>query len=312
MKLYLTIDGGTTNTRINLVRDGKLCDTVKNSVGAGKAKDDKELYVGAIREGIAEILSRNYLTEQDITAIIASGMITSEYGLCNLEHISVPAGLCELHESMYKCDIPQISSIPVVFIRGVKCCGESFADTDIMRGEETELMGIIDKAYGKCVYVLPGSHSKIIKTDEKGRIWDFSTMLTGEMTYVLSQNTILKDAVDLSISDFDEKMLLCGFDTCKHEGINKALFKVRILKNIFSASAVECYSFFMGVVLCDELVSIINSDAENVVLAGKAQLKNAMAYILQNRCNKKVVTVDDSTVNASTAVGAVRIFESAL
>ena len=68
----------------------------------------------------------------------------------------------------------------------------------------------------------------------------------------------------------------------------------------------------MGVVLCDELVSIINSDAENVVLAGKAQLKNAMAYILQKRCNKKVVIVDDSTVDASTAVGAVRIFESAL
>lgn len=311
MTRYLTIDGGTTNTRISLVVDRKKTDTLKLSIGAGKSKENKNLYICEIKSGIEEILSRNALHDEDVATIIASGMITSEYGLCNLAHICAPAGIRELHESMYKCDIPQISSIPFVFIRGVKCSGKSFADTDIMRGEETELMGIIDSAYGKCVYVLPGSHSKIIKTDEKDRICDFSTMLTGEMIYVLSQHTILKDAVDLSISEFDEKMLLCGFDTCKNEGINKALFKVRILKNIFNASPIECYSFFMGVVLCDELISIISSDAEKVVLAGKSQLKRAMAYILRNRSNLGVVVLDDSTVDASTALGAVRIFENA-
>ena len=69
-------------------------------------------------------------------------MITSEFGLYNLPHITVPAGIKELYDAMKEVTIPEISEIPFVFIPGVKVTGEGLHKTDMMRGEETELVGL--------------------------------------------------------------------------------------------------------------------------------------------------------------------------
>lgn len=310
MSIYITIDGGTTNTRISLVEDKKIIDRVKLNVGARAGIGDCNILKNEIRNGIKEIIRTNNLDESKIARILASGMITSEFGLCNLEHINTPAGIFELHESMHETVLKDVSDIPFVFIRGVKMMSDSFENTDIMRGEETELMGIINEGYGKCIYVLPGSHSKIIKTDEMGRIAEFSTMLTGEMIASLSEYTILKDAVNLKESNLDEEFLLKGYDFCKKEGINKALFKTRILKNTFKCEMNKTYSFFVGTILCGEIEQIVRSDVKTVVIGGKSQIKNAMAVILKNRDDKEIICLEEDVVEFSTVLGAVRIFEN--
>lgn len=309
MSTYITVDGGTTTTRVTLVRDYKILDTIKINVGARANMEDETLLKNALKNAIAEILQKKGLTESDVTRILASGMITCEFGLCNLPHIFAPAGISEMHKNMHEQSFSEISSVPFVFVRGVKTKADSFENTDMMRGEETELMGIINPDFGKCVYVLPGSHSKIIQTDEKSRITDFSTMLTGEMIASLSQYTILKDAVDLSTETFDESFLLKGYTCAKQYGLNKTLFKTRILKNLYGANSTETYSFFIGAVLCDEIESIIKADVKTVVLGGKAQIKNAMACILQNCSDKKLVVLDAEAVDESTAMGLVRVYE---
>ena len=307
--IYITIDGGTTNTRISLVSDKIIKDTVKLNVGARANMNGDGILQKAIGEGIKKLLSSNNITEKDVLCILASGMITSEFGLINLPHISTPAGIDELHESMEKIVLDEISSIPFFFIRGVKKVGESFTESDIMRGEETELMGIAKDSYGECVYILPGSHSKIIKTDEKGRITDFATMLTGEMIASLSEYTILKDAVDLSEAMVNKEYLIKGYDYAKEEGINKALFKVRILKNLFGGDKDKTYSFFLGAVLEGEIESTLKTGAKTVAIGGRAQIKNAMAEIFKARSDKKVVLLSEEEVNSSTAMGAIKIYE---
>ena len=309
MIFYITVDGGTTNTRINLVKDRQIIDNVKLNIGARATIDNPDLLKKELKVAIYELLQRNCLTEKDIIRVLASGMITSEFGLCNLPHIETPAGVYELHNHVHETIISEITNIPFVFISGVKTCSQDFENTDIMRGEETELMGICEACYGTAMYVLPGSHSKIIRIDTHGRICDFSTMLTGEMIASLSQSTILKDAVDLSVTNTDTEYLLKGHDYCCKVGINQALFKVRVLKNIFKKNKEEIYSFFIGIILCNEITQIIKSDAKTVVLGGKAQLKNAMAEILQSRIDKKIIVLDEETVNSSTTVGAIKIFE---
>lgn len=306
---YLTLDGGTTNTRINLVKERKIIASIKIPVGARASIENREILKSEIKNAIKKLIFENSLSENDVICIIASGMITSEFGLCKLDHISAPAGIKELHGSMEKVILSEITEIPFVFIRGVKTFSESFEDTDIMRGEETEIMGLISEKYGKCVYILPGSHSKVIKTDSFGRICEFSTMLTGEMIASLSSHTILKDAVDLESSEIDPEYLLKGYDYSLCEGINKSLFKVRILKNLFSCGKNETYSFFIGTVLSAEIEQIAKSDAETVVLGGKAQIKNAMEIILKNRSDKNVITLSDKDAELSTTLGAIRIYE---
>lgn len=307
MSTYITIDGGTTSTRVNLFKDGEIRDTVKLDVGARVGVTNREKYIDAIKCAVGDISSRN--KSEKIERILASGMITSEFGLCNLPHINVPAGLCELHNSMHETVINEISDIPFVFIRGIKIDSRDIAECDMMRGEETELAGIMREDYGECIYVLPGSHSKIIKTDKQGRIVCFSTMMSGEMIAALSQGTILKDAVDLSVTQIDRDYFLKGYELAESEGINKALFKVRILKNIFRRSKEEIYSFFVGTVLCDEILNIIKEDAETVVLGGKNQLKKATALIIKEKTDKTIIELDEKTVEYSTSVGMAKIYE---
>jgi len=311
MSTYITIDGGTSSTRASLVCDCEIIKTVKLDIGARASIENREKYTGAIKAAIDEIIS---IRKDTPKRILASGMITCEFGLINLPHIAAPAGIKELHDSMEEVILDEISPIPFVFIRGIKISSDSFEEADIMRGEETELiginsMGIISEEYGKCIYILPGSHSKIIKIDSDGRIYSFSTMLTGEMIASLSAHTILKDAVDLESSEIDSEYLLKGYNFCKNEGLNKALFKTRILKNIFSCTKDETYSFFIGCVLSPEIEHIVSSDAETVVLGGKAQIKKAMETILKNCCEKKIISLNDNEAELSTVIGAIKIFE---
>ncbi len=304
---YITIDGGTTNTRLTLVTDGKCVDTVKYNVGARAGIEDKTALKNAVKEGIATLLDRNSLKEADIKRIIASGMITSEFGLCKLDHLIAPVGISDLHKEMYETELPKISSIPFVFIRGVKLLGDSLENADMMRGEETELFGLCNDFCG--VYILPGSHSKIINVDESGKIVNFKTELTGEMIYALSQDTILKSTVDLSVDELCEDYLLKGYHYCNKLGINEALFKVRVLGNLFNADKVQTYSFFMGVVLCAEINTVLKMNPQRVTVGGKKQIKEATVALLKAKTNAEIISVDDSIVDTSSAIGAVRIFE---
>lgn len=309
MRRYLTLDGGTTNTRIRLVVDGEIVDSVKIPKGARANMEKAGSLAVAVKDAIDGLLSRNGLGAADIYRILASGMVTSEFGLCPLAHTLAPAGIRELHDTMHEIVLSEISPIPFVFIRGVRLSGESLTQADMMRGEEAELVGIAD-GVANTLYVLPGSHSKLVLTDAKGRIVNFTTMLTGEMIYALASSTILHDAVDLSLSEIDEEKLFEGCCYASERGVNEALFKVRILKNLFGASPVMCYSFFLGVVLRDEMDAIMKSAAERIVIGGREQIKRATyALLTRMRCQKQIVLLDEDAVERSTSVGMIRIFE---
>lgn len=307
MTNYITVDGGTTNTRLTLVSDGRCVDTVRYNVGARANADDSTLLKNAVKEGISTLLNRNNLTENDIKKVLASGMITSEFGLCKLDHIVAPAGIKELHETMHETLLSDISTIPFVFIRGVRTTVDLLENTDMMRGEETELLGLCDTISG--VYILPGSHSKIINVDENGKISTFKTELTGEMIFALSQDTILKSTVDLSVEGLSEEYLLKGYRYCNEFGINEALFKVRLLGNLMGADKVQTYSFFMGVVLSAEINTVLKMAPKRVTVGGKKQIKEATVTLLKSTIDAEIISVPDSVVNSSSALGAMRIFE---
>ena len=65
---------------------------------------------------------------------------------------------------------------------------------DVMRGEETQLLGIIDPGFTGLVCI-PGTHSKWVRI-ERGAIVEFATYMTGELFSVISQHSILAYAVE--------------------------------------------------------------------------------------------------------------------
>lgn len=280
---------------------------IKRAHGAGA--DFVKLFPVGNQEGIEQLLLKNSIKEEDIYKILASGMITSEFGLCNVDHIIAPVGIKELHDNMYETKLEEITGIPFVFIRGVKIMGQSVDETDVIRGEETELIGIMEDA--ESAYILPGSHSKIIKTDTEGRIITFSTSLTGEMIAVLSSGTILKDAVNLNVNQLDAAYLLDGYRCCERNGINKALFKVRLLKTQFQKSETQIYSFFMGIILHDEIEEVLRYDVKKIVIAGKKQIKEALSILIQHVSEKEIVCVTDEQAENANIRGMIKIYEYA-
>lgn len=76
------------------------------------------------------------------------------------------------------------------FVPGVST-GEQAGVPDVMRGEETQLVGLIaalgDGAHVAC---LPGTHSKWARIGN-GQLTGFATVMTGELYAVLCQHSIL-------------------------------------------------------------------------------------------------------------------------
>jgi 2-dehydro-3-deoxygalactonokinase len=306
---YITIDGGTTNTRVRLVLDGAIAASETIRLGNKDCVDGNGALKAALRENIAGLLSRCGLSESSLRAVLASGMITSEYGLHEVPHIAAPAGIAELHAAMARASIPEITSVPFYFIPGIKTDSDILDDADVMRGEETEIIGLIEDGLADHVYVLPGSHSKHIFPDDMGRIAAFRTMMTGEMISAIAENTILKGAVRLDLFGFNPPFLLMGYDYCAENGINNALFKTRILKTIFKRNALEIYSYFLGVILAQEIAALKDCGRKGALIGGRSQIKNAMAYILRARTDLNVICASDEAVDGCVPRGAIKIFE---
>lgn len=303
MAEYICIDGGTTNTRIALVKDGSVVETERFNIGSGK-NGNNALLKKAVKNGIEHIFEKHGIMPE---AVIASGMITSSGGLCEIPHIPAPAGLKELHNAISVRYIPEICDIPIAFIPGVKTVSGSLENADIMRGEETELMGL-DIDISDSLVLLPGSHSKCISVSEDGRIDKFNTFLTGEMIYAVSSATILSRTIDLSVTA-DKEYMINGYEYCEKYGINEALFKTRILDTLFSCTPAQCMGFFTGAILHGEISRIIKSSQKRVVTAGKRELKYSIAYLLEYFSQKEVICVSDTAANNAPALGAVKIYK---
>lgn len=308
MAIYVTIDTGTTNTRLYLVKDKIICDVLKLYVGA---RDGAEALRPQIRDAIAELLSRNEISSGDVRRILASGMITSEYGLCCIPHLPLPVGLRELHENRREVMLPDVSEIPFCFVPGIKCVGDRIDDCDSVRGEETEIMGLLNEGEAPDgVYVLPGSHSKYLTVDENGRIIFSRGTLTGELFRALVENTMLRGATDFEHAVLIEERLIEGYECCERRGFNESISKVGTMSKLWGASRETCYSFLLGAVLHDEVRSLLcDAKDKRVLLGGQAQLRRAIECLLRHGGHCDTHMLSDERIAASTALGVIRIFE---
>ena len=125
----------------------------------------------------------------------------------------------------------------------------------------------------------------------------------------LSGHTIISECLDITAGAPSRSALREGFIFAGEHGINEALFKPRALKISGNRDNAYIYGFFMGAVLCDEIKSINALSEKRVVIGGRREIKEAMAYLLSEFSDKEITVLDEDTVAYSTVKGAVRIFE---
>lgn len=297
----LTIDTGTTNTRVCLFEENReIVGTAKREVGVRNTAIDgnnQKLKI-AVRECLEALLSKAGIGYDQVSRIIASGMITSNVGLAEIPHLSAPISAQDLAEGIREVLCEDVCPLPISFIPGIKNADgsdvslDNYEQMDIMRGEEVESIAILhllpkEKAY---LLVLPGSHTKFVSVDKAGRITGCLTTISGELLNSVTNNTLLADSTGrqyVTPEDYDREMFLEGFKAERKCGIGRACFSGRILSLFGGLGKQEIANYVMGVCLASDLDAILHSDAlkadrnMTVVVSGKDPLRQAICDMLQ-------------------------------
>lgn len=321
----VTIDTGTTNTRVKVWKDEKVISVSSNEVGVRDTSitGSKQKLQNAVKAAIQDSLSQADITEDDVSIFLASGMITSNVGLYEVPHALAPAGIKELAQGMKKAVIPEVIDKPIWFVPGIKnnvqdINIENFESMDIMRGEETETFGIIEslKIKGPAIVILPGSHSKFINLSEDNKITGCVTTLAGELLSIITKNTIISGPLESRFSNkANEMMILKGAQYARTVGLNRACFMIRILDQFTGYDTDDKGSFLEGIVFGTDLMAVKNSTALKlkpelpVIIGGSKALKRTFEILVRSDDYFKgeIKVVDDDVMKDMAGFGAILV-----
>lgn len=147
---------------------------------------------------------------------------------------------------------------------------EDIETMDIMRDEETEATGIlkIKSLNGPLTLILPGTHTKVLKLNEKNQITTCLTTMAGEIFSILVTNTILADSVPKSlVTQIEPEEILKGALISHRMGFTRGCFSTRIISQFTSLDGnkkVIFYLVLLGIILGQDLIAIKDSNACNL------------------------------------------------
>lgn len=297
-KRLIAIDGGTSTTRVCLVEEGHCIARFQVPVGVRDtaASGSNQKLQEAVRQGISQVLESSGLSLEQVRGVYAGGMITSDVGLAEVPHLPAPVGLHELAAGVQALELPQVCSVPIHFVPGVKnnvsrVDWTTFAQMDMMRGEELEAVALLSllPLGQEYLLVLPGSHTKFVMVDPAGKITGSLTTLSGELLAVLTRNTVLADSVHSKFvqkETYCRERVLAGCREAAESGLGRAAFAGRILTQFQVTDAVGAANYLLGAALWED-VRVLAALRKNlnlacqVVVAGKFAFRQALADLFQ-------------------------------
>ncbi len=212
---FVAVDWGTSSFRAWLMAaDGHVLAETRGPEGM----------LHCATAGFAPVLAYHLAkldAPQDLPVLIC-GMAGAKQGWVEAPYLHTPTRLDALHDGAQRVDTPG----DVRILPGV--AQADAASPDVMRGEETQLLGVTEPDFTGMVCI-PGTHSKWIRI-ENGSVASFTTYMTGELFSVIAQHSILKHAVhhDAGSPAADDAFLQGlrrGLDATT--GLTNALFSLR-------------------------------------------------------------------------------------
>jgi len=182
---FIGINWGSSNFRAHLVApDGVVLDSLEAPAGVASVQ----------RDGMIGMADRVRARWPAATRVYAAGMIGSNVGWTDAGYVQCPAGFDRLCDELVPT---RIGELALHIVPGLACVRERDAAPDIMRGEETELLGL--QAGGRLddapLVALPGTHTKWVRI-EGGRVIEFMTAMSGEIHDRLTSAGLLASIVE--------------------------------------------------------------------------------------------------------------------
>jgi 2-dehydro-3-deoxygalactonokinase len=236
----------------------------------GRVEAEKSSGRGAVSVptgGFQDALMAEVLEWMDMSdnRILMCGMVGARRGWKEAPYIQVPATFDQVVQGVIKLDVDGMDARIVPGLIGT----DSNGVPDVMRGEETEILGCATEVGSNVHFCLPGTHTKWVRTED-GRIGSFSTSMTGDLFKAIREGTILRSCTQHEPND--ENAFLLGVSRAGQDGdLGHQLFGVRTLVLTGKMSDTSASSYLSGLLIGNEVRNMTRME-DNVHLIGEAAL----------------------------------------
>ena len=229
MKDYIAVDWGSTQLRGWLIRNGQCVET-------------KQLPLGITRlngRAPADVFAEHLAPWRGAEAlpVLMVGMIGSDAGWQAVPYLDCPAAIDAPGQQL--CAVAE----GVWIIPGLKI--EQDGDFNVMRGEETQLLGAWQLAPAEC-YVLPGTHCKWVQV-ANGAVRHFATAMTGELHHLLMTQSLIGKGLPVQQPD----------ETAFERGLEKGLAQPSLISELFVARAARVLGGLAATSVSDYLSGLL-------------------------------------------------------
>jgi 2-dehydro-3-deoxygalactonokinase len=280
-KTIICCDWGTSTFRLKIVTvvNSTIIATISSEEGIAVIHREwldsqlelktsqSDFFLAHLNKRVEELLG-TLASKPTIDAIVISGMASSSIGLIELPYAETPFSL-DGKQAIYKLIEPsKFIHFPVLLISGLR------NNDDVMRGEETQLIGtasFLNKlGKNRLTCILPGTHSKHVKISG-GSITGFQTFITGELFQLLSQKSVLSNSVSLPektepVTDVEKSAFIKGIHASENLTLLHTLFSVRTNQLFNRLNKTENAFYLSGILIGSELRTLRNNNAECIVL----------------------------------------------
>ncbi len=243
--VLIAVDWGTTNLRAMLLDgDGRVLGEVASHDG-----------IASVPAGGHEAVFDRLVGRWPRLPAVMAGMVGSRQGWREAAYVACPASPEGLARGMLRfaaIDGRAVAIVPGVMVRSAA------RDGDVIRGEETQIVGLLERGPGfDGVVILPGTHSKWA-TVAGGAIIDFQTYLTGEMFDLLAHKSFLRHSVK---EGERELSTLPGFETGVRRTVREglpflaAIFSVRARQLLDNVALEDNLAYLSGLVIGGEIAA---------------------------------------------------------
>ena len=277
--MFSIIDCGTTNTRVyildgnfNIISKGFKKIGVRDTAISGSSQILKE----GIRDAFYMALEGSNTALNEIEFAIAFGMITSDIGLIDIPHLTAPVSIDDLANNVKIVRDINIFpiDIPVIFIRGIK---NNFGDAgiksirkiDFMRGEETQITGILKqmKPMLPVNVIVLSSHTKLINVNKNSEIAGSITTISGQLFEAIKKETsigisLINNKGNSDKSDFfSEDILNIACENVANSGFIRTMLMPRFMDTLLKTEWYE-RKFFVDAAIAAEDMKIFKEAKE--------------------------------------------------
>ena len=213
----IAVDWGSSQFRAYLLdRGGTVIEKTENNGGVFRQQDG----------GFANFLYAScdqWLNSASGLPVIMCGMIGSRQGWVETTYLKCPMAVRQLSQCLVK--IPEVHANPVFIVPGITSNSIS-AFSDVIRGEETQIIGLQSKyQLADTVICLPGTHSKWVSVSGD-QINGFTTFLTGELYTAIKTTGSIQSVI--RIDEFNKAAFEEGIRMSRQPGgLSHHIFSVR-------------------------------------------------------------------------------------